>query len=397
MRSHDGIATTLLKESAMIFRRVISLSACVVVAALFSPASSVAAQDVRYNAVTDVEFGGALGTLMNFVPGGDQSLHETVYIKGPLVRTDTDEESTIVDYASGTITVELHEAKLFYTITFEQALHAAVFLADAARDGREGTVEAEEDLEEMDFEFSLSTDGSGKRDQVMGYDSRQTLMTLEVEGEMTRTDDETTPVGNLAMITDTWMSQDFPAHAAMERAFAEHGEEIRAQLEDFGSSAAGLEAAFVHDPRLQAAVERNRDELEQLDGVPVKQTSYFVILPEGAELDRDAVLATEGQPISEGMGSILGRSAANAAADGARGAIRGRLGGLFGGGDDKEDEADEPDPEPSLIARMTYRVVDAQETSLDASLFEVRADYAEDMPQFYRDVIDDLERRNSGS
>lgn len=345
-------------------------------------------QDVTYTTVTDVEYGGGLGILMNFVPGGDQSTVETTYIKGGLVRTDEESSSTVVDYVNGLITMEDHESQTYYTLTFEQMFAAMGKMRQIAADGAQGTVDSEENLEDVDFDFKLSTDGSGQRAQVAGYDARQTVLTLEVEAEATE-NDGTIALGEMVMIMDTWMSEDFPGHAAMERAYEQHGEEMQENFAELATSASGMEAAFVHDPRLRAAIERNREELDELDGAAVKSVGYFVIVPNGAKLDRDAVLATEGKPISEGLGSVLGR----AAADGAASAVRGRLGGLLGrrGGDDKPKEEETPDPQPSLIARITAIVTDAQETTLDAAHFQPHEGYGEQMPQFFRDVIAEME------
>lgn len=351
-------------------------------------AGSASAQDVTYTTVTETEFGGALGTLMNFVPGGDNTVEETIFIKDSWVRTDGDESSIVMDYATGTMLFEDHKNKTYYTLTLDQMLGMVDSMTARAAEDRQdmtnSSAEPDGSEAEIQFDFDMSTDGSGKRAEILGYDARQTILTLQVEAEGETEDGETILLGDMVMVTDQWTSKDFPAYAAMKRMREDYSGEMSAVADRFLEAETGIAAAFAHDSRFQAAVERNREELEELDGMPVKSTSYFVLVPAGAELDKDAVLAMEGTPISEGLGSVMGQAAAKAAEEGAKDAIKSRLGGLFGGGGDKKEEEAEPEvaaPTASILIRTTVTTKDASETTLDAALFGPREGYTEEVPE----------------
>jgi len=300
--------------SASVLRKPGVLVAAVITAAAMLLSAAVAAQDVTdkdvtYTSETTIEFAGALGTLMSFVPGGDETTTETVSIKDSKVRTDTEEASWVMDYATGTMLFEDHE--------------------------------------------------------------KRTLL------------------GDMVMITDQWSSEEFPAAQAMKRMQEEYADEMAAMGSRAGETGSGIAAAFQYDGRFRAAVERNKEELEQLDGIPVKSTMYFVLVPPEAELDRDAVLALNGNPISEGLGSQMADMAAESAAESAKDAVESRLGGLFDGGDDDDDDNKEevPAPTPSVLLRATVTVTDVEETILDAAIFGPRTGYAEEMPEQLRRMV----------
>lgn len=369
------------------------VAAGITAAAMLLPAAA-AAQDVRYKSETTIEFAGALGTLMNFVPGGDETTTETVSIKDSKVRTDTKEASWVMDYATGTMLFEDHEKRTYYTLTMDQMLGMADSMAVWAERERQEAIAAEPQAKhledgEIGFEFELSTDGSGARDQVAGYNARQTLLTLEVEAAANQEDGESVLLGDMVMITDQWSSEEFPAAQAMKRMQEEYADEMAAMGSRAGETGSGIAAAFQYDGRFRAAVERNKEELEQLDGIPVKSTMYFVLVPPEAELDRDAVLALNDTPISEGLGSQMADMAAESAAESAKDAVKSRLGGLFGGGDDDDDDKKEevPAPTPSVLLRATVTVTDVEETTLDAAIFGPRTGYAEEMPEHLRRMV----------
>ena len=355
------------------------------------------AQDVKYTTVSEVEFGGTLGVLMNFVPGGDTTTEETTYIKDSWVRTDSEASSVVVDYATGTIMQEDHEERTYYTLTFEQMMTALGkgvqgdqdVESDEPTDATDNQDDSAE-MEEMNFRFNLSTDGSGDRANVGGYDALQTVLTMEVEAEATTDDGDAVLVGDMTLISDQWTSEEFPGQVAMRRLYEEYGDQMRA-VGARADEASGITAAFEHDPRLKVAMERSGEELAAVGGPPVKSTTYFLLVPAGAEWDRDEVLAMEGRPISEGLGSVMGRAARDVAASSARDAVRSRFGGFFGGGGDDQEEEEDPaadDPQASLIARVTMTVKDAEETMLGLGVFQPRDGYREEMPEYLRGLIE---------
>ncbi|MFH1764463.1 MAG: quinolinate synthase NadA, partial [Gemmatimonadota bacterium] len=95
--------------------RILCLGALVLFLSGIQGVAGVHAQDVSYTTAAKVEFGGGLGTLMRMVPGAQDEQRVTTHLKGALMRTDTDESSSIINAAEGRFTEIEHPGKTFYT------------------------------------------------------------------------------------------------------------------------------------------------------------------------------------------------------------------------------------------------------------------------------------------
>ena len=95
------------------------------------------AQGVSYTTVSKGEFGGGLGTLMRLVPGADDESRQTTHFQGAFMRTDSDDNSTIMNFGEGRFTELEHPEKSYFTYTLEEmmaALSAQVAQAEAQAD-----------------------------------------------------------------------------------------------------------------------------------------------------------------------------------------------------------------------------------------------------------------------
>jgi hypothetical protein len=165
----------------------------------------------------------------------------------------------------------------------------------------------------------------------------------------------------MAVVTELWLSTDFPEWEMMK----ERGRQMAERMQ--GGPMAGLGGAFGGmDGRITTAMEENAEALAELEGHTMRTVTHFVTVPGDLELDRDAVLASADQPLGEGMGSV---------ADAARQALGGRLGGLLGRG--RRSEPEEPELKQSVFMRMTVELIEAHEGPIDDAVFEVPEDYTE--------------------
>ncbi len=367
------------------YRRLL-LGGLAILSALAIPTDPVSSQDFTYTTVTTGEFGGTLGMLMQMVPGAEDPTRETTYLKGSLMRTDRGETSTIMDWSEGRLTMLMHEPKTFYSFTLEQMqdrVAATATLAVAEAEAEAAQVEGAQPSEQGEpaFDIRVSTDRTGQTQDFGGYSAEQVLMVIEIVPRAEEAEAAVQDSGSIVLLTELWLSEDFPGYEAFQAAQEEIGKEF---LESGGGEgiAAAFQQAFDSDSRMQGAFEKSMEEMEDLKGMQVKTVTSFVTVPAGVSFDREAVLAAAGQPLSEGVGSAI---AAAAAEEVARGAVRNLTRGLLGRRRQREEEPPEetqPQPVQNTIMRITSILEDVSSAVLSADLFRPSADYTEDTPEW---------------
>lgn len=341
-------------NAALSRTRTLPWPALLLAALAFLPAApEVAAQDLRYTETTRMEMGGAMGAMMSMMGGMGETLTETVWIQGPRMRRDTDGSSTIVDWSTNQVMVLDHEAR---TVTRMDWSGMADDMTEA-REEMEGRTEAPATAE-GDWEVRFSSEPTGRTEEIAGYAADQVLMVMELLGQVPAEEQEDNPMADMAMavVTELWLSTDFPAWTLMSEA----QDEMAASVWGGGGVDMGLMGAM--DPRFRVAMEEQQEALGTLRGIPIRTVMSIVSVPLEEELDVEAVLDTE--ELGEGMAGM--------AAAAARQGMRSRMGDIFGGGDDEEPEA-----EQSVVMRATSEVTEVTTTTLDDALFQVPEGYTE--------------------
>lgn len=344
------------------------------------------AQDVSYTTLTKGEFAGTLGTMMKLVPGAGDPIVQKTFIKGSLMRTDDEDTSTIMDMGEGRYTYLDHPSKTYFSMTLaEMQLQAQAGLAEAmdARPTAESEAADTPPEDSVTFDVKLTTDRTGRKQDFGGYSAEQVLMTVEVVPKVTgakatSANDEPTEAGTLVLLTELWLSNDFPGQEALQEAETQMGRELMESEEG-----TALAQAFASDPKMGEAFKKSAEEMKGMGGTAVKTVSYFVMVAPGAEFDPDPVLAVADQPLSEGMGSAV----AGAATEGAKGALRGalsrRTGGLLGRRN-QEPEPEAAGPTQAIVMRVTSTVEDVSTGSLSEDLFKPPVGYTEQQPDWIK-------------
>jgi len=349
---------------------------------------TVLAQGVSYTTVSKGEFGGSLGTLMRIVPGAQDEIRETTHIRGALMRIDSDMSSTILNAEEGRFTVEEHEGKTFFSYTLEEMMaEMSANLAEVEAEQEEiaaqqEEIQQEEDEPEISFEVKISTEQTGRTMEIGGYPAEQFLMVLEVVPTSQEAVEAAVESGTMAVLTELWVSRDFPGWQELKEAQAKMAEEAMGQTgaSDF---AGAIQQALASDPRMQEAFEENMEAMKEMDGLAVKTVTSFVTVPPGKDFDSDNVLAMADQPLSEGVGEVVADAAAEEAKEAARGAVRNLTRGILGRRGRQEEEPEEeaqPDPVQTILMRTTSTVEDITTGPLSDDLFKPRPNYREKDP-----------------
>jgi len=325
------------------------LATLAALAALHAPIS---AQGVTYVTVTKPEMGGAMGMVARMAPGATAETKVTTYIQGDLQRTDEGEAtSTINDMGAGRFTYLDHKEKTYYSMTLAEMMAQA----QAAMGGMAGAEPAGGTPE-------LKVERTGKTQSFDGFTAEQLLMYTEpTSSPDAQVVTEGGPAG-MAFLVELWFSKDFPGYAELKKAQDAMG----------ASAAAGMEGGFAADPAMMEAGRKIAEQMKGIEGIPVRTVTSFVMVPPGAEFDREAVLAASDKPLGSGGGG---------AAAAAAGAARQALGGLMGRGR-RQQEQPAPDAAPtqSVYMRVTQVVQDVKTGAIPGERFQVPAGYKEVVP-----------------
>lgn len=345
-------------------RRLVFPVLLLVAASALPPA--VTAQALHYTTVSTFEMGGTLGALMSAFSDADEPTVEEVWIGDGTMRMDADGASTILRMGEGRMVQIDHEARTWYTMDFGDMTAAA---ARAREDAMASRDEAMADTAAMpEFEGEFDVERTGRTSTISGYDAEQVLFTLTIEARGDAeagggAGEEGPLAGRMVLLSEMWISPELTEHPA----FAQMSEEAR-EFALGGLEAGGEMGPLAADPRMADAMERMQEELGDLDGMAVRTTSLFVLLPGDLEFDREAALEALGRELDQGPGL------AGAAGAGAMDAARSALGGLFGG---RDDEPEEPELTQQSLMRMVQEIRDVESVSLEPGFFDPPADYRE--------------------
>jgi len=345
------------------------LASSVLVALVAAPA---AAQDVRYTTVSRGEFGGALGRWMKLF-GGSSEIKEVTSIKGGKLRTDTDDNSTVLDLDAKAFTWMDHETKTYTTMTFAQAAERATAqmkeMEDSVAAAKEEMPEAKPP-ENVRYEVRFSTDRPGKTQKIAGYDAEQVFLQVDIEAIPIKQPDETEEeamqrAGTLVVLSELWLSTSFPGYAAKQA-------QAKLWAEALGSTEAPskeMVQAYQFDPRIQQGLEKLAEETKGLEGEALRSVTHVVGVPHGVTFDRNAVLKDANKKLSDDVAGAAASGAQNAA----EGAVSGLTGGMFG----KKKKAEAPKPQQGTIMRIKSEVTDCSTATLSPDAFQPPAGYTE--------------------
>ena len=369
-------------------RRSIPIALAVTLAVLPSPTR--AQSGVHYTSATTMEYAGALGTMMGAF-GAEDPTESATWMQEGMMRTDDGRTSHVTNMLDGTFLVIDHENRTYFRSSFAEMMEwanqmsadmggdmaarptgdaAAASGAPASSDG------ATSEDPRVEADFSFDADRTGERRSFGEWEAERLILTMNIEFTAEDDDGSMQEAGDMVMVTELWISEDFPSASDMMADALADGD--MPWLTDMTERDSGMEQIMATNPQVGTALARMQEEMDGLDGTTLESTAYVVVVAPGQELDRDAVLAMTGQPLSEGMGAVAGRAAGNAARDAAADAARsaaGRLGGLFGR---KKEEPEEPEvPAQSILTRVTTRVIDIEAGPFAAEVFEVDPTYTE--------------------
>jgi hypothetical protein len=242
----------------------------------------------------------------------------TVSVKGNRMLQACGERTEIIDVDAETFTEINLPRKTYSVVTFaemKQAMEQAMKKASGEQ--------------QADMEFKVSVNQTGQTREIGGFNTRQSIVTLEIE----TTDPESGQKGSMRVISDMWLA---PKVAGYEEATA--FQQKMAEKLNFAPGGNPMLA----DPQIAKGMAGLYKESGKLDGVPVFQTISMGPKVEGAEGTQAGPPASpppqrEEKAEAPSAGNVLG------------GALGGKLGG-FGRFGRRKQPRQEPKQEAALPA-----------------------------------------------
>jgi hypothetical protein len=349
--------------------------------ALLLPLHDVTAQtsrDIRYTTVTKAEFGGRLGRVMRFFRRGGKPITETLWYSGPRMRTDIDKTSEVVDAKAGTVMTMEHEPRTYWLWSVNDPILVIETVPDSASPDR-SSPDTPSDMErparrrpKTRYEVTLSSDRTGARQTIAGLEAEQSIVTLRIDGETYNEEADSLERGSLVVLSDVWLTPTFPGTQA-QRAFdstwaARTTRDIDSV--EVAEAAKAMEQAYAEEPRLRIAMNKLDSTLATLKGYSLKTVSHYVVVPDGAQFDREKVL----RDAEKGLVADLAASAAQNAMNEGRARLGRLAGGRLGGG------RGGPKPEQSVIMRTRHEITELSTAPIPADKFQPPPNYRRRTP-----------------
>ncbi|MEO8369953.1 MAG: hypothetical protein ABI806_12200 [Candidatus Solibacter sp.] len=330
------------------------------IASVMALAGSTLMADFTYHETSTITGGMMLGMMKVagvFSKQAREPIQSTISVKGDRMVHRSANNASVIDLASGTITTIDFQKKQYTVMTFEEMKQMMEQMAQKMQKNDKGEVK-----------FKVSRIPSDKTKQVAGFEAKEMIMKMEMEG----TDKDSGAKGGMTITTDMWIASGIPGYQEVRDFHKKMAEKL-------SWSPGG--SMFMANPQASQGMAEVYKELAKLDGVPVQQFITMGGAGQPAPTDGSAPppqQQQQQQPQEKpSVGGALG------------GALGGRLGGLGGLGR-KKPAADKPaDPPasapaasnsqpsstPGSLIEMTTEMTNFSANSADASLFEVPAGF----------------------
>jgi hypothetical protein len=335
-------------------------------------AGSALLADFTYQETSTIT-GGMMMSMMRvagvFSKQAREPIQSTISVKGDRMVHRSANHASVIDLGSSTITSIDFQKKQYSVMTFDEMKQMMEQLSQKMQKNDKG-----------EMKFKVSANATGKTKQVSGFDAKEMIMKMEMEG----TDKESGQKGGMTVTTDMWIASGIPGYQEVRNFYKRMAEKIN------WTPGGNM---FAANPQVSGGMAEVYKEVAKLDGVPVQQLVSMGASGQpgtaGASSDGSAAPPPQ-QPAQQQP----------AAQPSIGGAIGGALGGRFGLGRKKTPPpADQPaapasgsgsasgaqsQGAPGSLLEMTTELSSFSSNAADESLFSV--------PAGFKKVESDLKR-----
>jgi hypothetical protein len=295
--------------------------------------------------------GGAMAGLLKiagvFSKQAREPMQSTVSVKGDRMVTRAATHISIIDLNSQTITSVDMQKKTWYVMTFEE-------MKQMMEQMQQNMQNSKKNGDDTQMKFKVSAKNTGNTKQVNGYDAKELVMKMEMEG----TDQQSGQKGAMAITTDMWIT---PAVSG----YAEVREFHKRMAEKLNWSPSGN--MFAARPEVAQGMAEVYKEIGKLDGMPVLQNIVMAAEGQAGEQPQAQQSTQQQQP--------------QAQATTERPSLGGALGGMLGVRRNKKNSSDPPpessngSSQPGSLLEMTTELSGFSGAAVDDAQFTVPAGF----------------------
>ena len=283
-----------------------------------------------------------------------EPIQSTIAVKGDRMVHRTSTHASVIDLGSGTITSIDFQKKQYSVMTFDEMKQMMEQMSQKMQKNDKG-----------EMKFKVSANATGKTKQVSGFDAKEMIMKMEMEG----TDKESGQKGGMTVTTDMWIASGHPGLSGSAQFLQTHGgkDQLDSRREHVRHQPAGLGRNGRSLQRSRQAG-RSARTAAHLDGRgrAAWRGRRIVGRQRGAAPQQPAQQQPAAPPPS--IGGALG----GALGGGSGWAGRSSSGGTAGGSGQRSDPrpADSRQGAPGSLLEMTTEMSSFSANAADDSLFE---------------------------
>lgn len=291
--------------------------------------------------------GGMLAGMMKvagvFSKQAREPIQSTVALKGNRLAHRGSMRASIIDLDSKTITEIDLQKKTYSVMTFDEMKQ---MLDNMAQKMHQQKPDAQMDLK-------VSAKSTGNTKQIAGYDAKEMLVKIEMQG----TDEKTGQTGAMVVTTDLWIAPTIAGYGEMREFYRKMAAELN------WTPGGNM---FMSRPDVAKGMAEAMKEISKLDGTPVFQT--VTMGGAGTAAAGDGTQPAAAPPAQQQQTQQSDKPS-----------IGGALAGRFGLGRKKSQDAQPAQGQagtgPGTLIEMTTEYSGFSSASADPSLFEVPAGF----------------------
>jgi len=223
-----------------------------IIAGAAALAASPLLADFSYQETSTITGGAIMGMLKVvgvFSKQAREPIVSTISIKGDRMMHKSNTHASIIDLNSQTITTIDFQKKQYSVMTFDEMKQMLEQMQQKMK---------EKNSDKAEVKFKVSANSTGKTKQASGFDAKELIMKMEMEG----TDKESGQKGAMNITSDMWIAQGVPGYQEVRKFHQRMAEKLN------WTPGGNM---FMQNPQVVEGMAEVYKEMSKLDGVPVEQ------------------------------------------------------------------------------------------------------------------------------
>ncbi len=311
--------------------------------------------DVKRETRTKMDFKGTLGAIMKFF-GAEKPIRTVEYYKDQVSRSDDIDDkgritrSQIIDLEKELFINIDHKDKKYSQMTFEEFRQ---MMKQSLEEMKKGQEKEKKDEPKVEWDFKVDVTKTGETEMIAGQSAEKVILKMEVTSKTTQPATSEGPAqttqGDLIVTSSNWMVKSLDGQKEIENFHIRLAEKLGLLPEKGGLEQLMQQLGQSH-PQLAEAMKKLQQESKKLSGVAVRTHTIY-------ETKTQSTAASETNADKKGT------------------EIPTSVGGLMKGFGKKLVKSDKSESSANVLMEISDELVSAEVLSLEASLFEVPANY----------------------